>query len=739
MKDVWDKIPQMHRTILFEEFTHPASTDAKNFFDLLSTVDSEVELFKAIRDHLEVRSFADFLKKFRPKVYEYAMGSGDGSQWQLCYTVNPMEAQRHKYREIDITSESYYEMLVGMYTQKGRNGVANIEFNDEKLREILTPKRNIEKLYDMRRQIPLLMELHEEKVRKHENAAPIDKQLKEIRRSAVEQINRPTSIWAIGLDDAVRQIDEIDKKFSSALISGTVDETPKALVSGHGDFDENGRWILIPAKSSASDTDENTDSPVNPQGDNRQKFALVVRNDLNKRAADTNEFTRNLVVAAYTGVDRDNPLDRMDSAELVEYRNRLVERKDTLKNLFKQAKESFIQALSENVQKLLSVKIFFDHATGSSNSEAKLPKGAGLIVANCTAAKLLGIEDKFKRVMQQFSNDTGKEKIWFAIMPHVLDSDNAGNFDATGSWDSDDLEDEDDVAIDKSSLNVTDFESATTLLKIMEECKILTVFNFAPTEKTTFSALSDDTVNGLQEKLERRIDYEHAVYALPNFTIMQSGTVPINDEPGAPEIPVPAMYIDASYVAAGLLVAAQQPEFWLNQGFQDGVNFTKRNPCVRIDFEAEEVTAALQTKFNRERSIDWNPDVIGALTGKRFGFAFDGDRRYDRRTESFISNTYILNARTLKQRDGKYQQIFRTLTKDFIETYLRVFSITRLSSLKNFIKTDVNNDWKREAAKTPESINLLLRDGEDIIQDGNDLKVKFLDGEDTIKFNVTDD
>ena len=739
MQDVWKKIPQMHRTLLLEEFTHAASTDAKNLYDILSSpnYDSDEEMYKAIKDKLEVRSFGEFLKKFQPKVFEYTMGSVDGGLSQMHYTINPFEAKGHNAREIKLTEHTYYEMLVSMYNQKADSGLADIEFNDEKIREILTPKREIEKLYDTRRQIPLLMERYDEKIKKNENASSVLKSMNKIRKDALNQMNNPTSIMAIALDDANRQIEAIDQKLLPASTSADGD-APKALTSGRGGFDDDGRWIFIPAKSSATDSDENSDSENDPTGNNQKKFALVVRDDLNKRAPEESDFTKKLIIAAYTGVELDNPLEKMDTAALTEYREKLTDRKNKMEALFKQAKESFIKALSENVQKLLSVQIFFEHATGSISKDAKLPGDVGVIVANCTAAKLVGIKEKFERMMKDLSKVNDKNKIWFAVLPNVIKED-------LGDEEDEDEEDLDnsafgvDIDVDevevKKRTNVTDFSAAKTIFKIMEANKVLTVFNFAPNEKTTFSSINADTVNKLQEKLES-VDYEYAVYALPNFTIMRSGSVKMGDEPNAPKISVPAIYIDASYVAAGLLVAAQQPEFWIKQGFKDGVNFTRRNPCVHVDFESEEVTTALLTHFNRERSIDWSEDVINALTKNRFGFAFIGDRRFDR-DNNLINHTYILNARTLKKIDGKYQQIFRPLTKNFIETYLSTSLITP-AALKKFLTETVVGDWKREGGRTPGSINLILRDGEDLVQEGTDLKVKFLDGEETLKVKVTE-
>ena len=147
------------------------------------------------------------------------------------------------------------------------------------------------------------------------------------------------------------------------------------------------------------------------------------------------------------------------------------------------------------------------------------------------------------------------------------------------------------------------------------------------------------------------------------------------------------------------------------------------------------------TKFNRERSIAWSADVIDALSKKRFGFAFDGDRKYDSRTNGFIDNTYILNARTLKQKDGKYQAIFRTLTKDFIRAYLKTYGAKiDPADLKDFLNKVVNGDWIQQAKKnkTKDIINLLIRDGENITQIDSNLKVELNGDEDLLDVDIVD-
>ena len=752
MANIWDKIPQTHRAILFEKFTHPADTSAKNLCSILDLYDdnfdpSNNEMHKDIEKKLEVRSFNEFLEKFQPKVFECVTGTENDVPF-FQYTDDPMEAKKNNGREIKITSHAYYEMLVNMYTQKGDSGIANIEFNDEKIREILTPKREIEALYDTRQKIPLLMEKYDERLAKNENAAPIAKRLKAIRRNALEQLKNPRTLMAISLDDTERKINAADEKLLQLKAAeSNSDGEPKKLLSGRGGFDQDGHWILIPAKASTPDSDESSDAKSDPDGDNATKFAKIIQGDLNKHAADESNFTKALVVSAYTGRELANPFENKDSTALAVYRAELVENKKIIQNSFKQAQEAFIKVLSDSVRKMLCVKIFFDHATvGKGGDDAKLPK-VGLIVANCKADKLIDnkIKSKFESTMQHLGlGVSDKNKLWFAILPHVFHedfSDGGGGASQNADLD-DDLYDDDDNQ-DTTSANGTDFSAATTILRIMEDCKIMTVFNFASTSPSmTFSGINSEVIKKLEDELAP-LNYEHAVYALPNFTIMKEGTVSLGkkNETDAPKISVPAMYIDAAYVAAGLLIAAQQPEFWINNGFKD--SFIKENSCVRIDLEEDKITAKLLTKFNRERSIAWSADVINAFTANRFGFAFDGDQRYDERADRFINRTYILNARTLKRKDGEYQAIFRTLMKDFIKAYLKTYGSKPKAPQRDDFLNKVVAEWKQQSKKYKSKgdiINLMLRDGEDISKEENtsNLKVELSGGEELLDIEIVD-
>ena len=741
MANTWDRIPQTHRTILFEQFTHPNDAFASNLYDLLVASDDE-NLDQQITKKLEVHSFKEFIGKFLPKVYEYVEPGTGNRDFVFHYTTDPKKAEEYSdYRELKLTQEAYYEMLVNMYTQKGDSGLANIDFNDEKIREILSPKSEMEYFYDTRRQLPLLLEQYEECIKRHENPASIIKKINKLRREAIQKSKNLSSGIAIKHDDNQRKMEIIDDalKQSKNSQSNDADNTP-LLQSGRPDWDENGKLIFIPAKSSASDDPKN-DSPSDPQSDPLEKFSKTMEDDLKKYAPDSSNYARALVVSAYTGRDIQaaKPSNQMNLAELVEYREDLEKDQIFLENLYKQMKEALIEALSDVVQKILSVKIFFDHATVQGTESDSLPK-AGLIIANCKASKLVGsrVKDKFAERMKHYGKKESRDKkIWFAILPDV---------DDTVVYDdvNDELQEPfgdpyggtyEKAPDKKVSSDKVDFNAAKSLLKIMDESNITTVFNFTPTEEMTFSGINVNTIKNIKDTFSE-INNEHAVYAMPNFTIMKSGSVPVSDAPNSPEIKVPAIYISASYVAAGLLVAAQQPGFWMNRGFKNEKTFLKKNACIRIDLESNVVTRKLLTKFNRERSIEWNQDIVDYLTQPRFGFVFTGDQKYNFEDGKYFNNTYILNARTLgKNSNGEYQPIFAVLLRDFLNAYLNSLGLPLSEeSLKNFFREVA--DWKNQQKDyNTDIINLMLRSGEDITQDGSTWSIKLKDGPKFINSN----
>ena len=225
----------------------------------------------------------------------------------------------------------------------------------------------------------------------------------------------------------------------------------------------------------------------------------------------------------------------------------------------------------------------------------------------------------------------------------------------------------------------------------------------------------------------RGINYPHAVYAYPNFTLMRERYISITGDTEGSKLTVPAIYIDAAYPAAGMLVASQQLQCLKKRGLgnfiitdRDNMNF------IRLDLEDKVVQDHLKTKFNRENVTAWSQSVFNAITDSMFGFSFCGDE-----TAEKTQNTYVLTARTLaKMENQKYKPVYRVLMEDFIYALaVPIFKKKREDIDAKLIREIVEN-WKDAAKRYAENpqINLVLKKGEDVgwsEPNSNQLKITF--------------
>ena len=221
------------------------------------------------------------------------------------------------------------------------------------------------------------------------------------------------------------------------------------------------------------------------------------------------------------------------------------------------------------------------------------------------------------------------------------------------------------------------------------------------------------------------MDFNHAVYAYPNFTIMRERKIKVDPQAGdnAVRIAVPGAYVDAAYVAAGLIAASQQKEYLEKHGFKGRVN--NLNVCVHVNLEDDEVRSRLVTRFNLAEKQTWG-DVEDEARG--FGLALCGVPKTIEGVEMF--NTYVYSARTLKKNSkNNYRRIDRVRLADFIDAYMRRTTVNSQESFKKFQKNEVQ-EWKDENEKS-DCINVVMLADENVELDGSN-KVNVTFGEDKL-------
>lgn len=744
-------VTQTNRTILFEQFNEQ-KPNLLQYVRMNSTDNMDSETMNQKIMELEVRSFDEFLEKFSPVIYEYARPGANG-EVIIDYKLRK-ENPNDNVAEIKLADSPYFITLCKIYAKRGESGDPNYKFDYDKILEDLLPAAEAKRIRNLRCDLNMLGQLYFEKKARNEDASRENEKMKKF----FEEIKATYSkselpLLPLRMEENNEKIKAIDEYIKTNTSNGKPVEGRALPPLGSFAFDANGRVTIVPLPA--------PEARQSGAGDGRLAIGQQLNNALVKRigndyartkAEGANPRVRDLVVTTFTDSSKGSALATSvaNIEEAHQYREVLMQEQKAYNKIYTSARNSFIQALQNVAAKILNVKVFFDHATAEGSAGGELPRGAGLIVANCAPEELIATDElksAFKGFLETF-NTNPMEKIWFGILPNVLEveKDSAG--------DNRDWDDEEEIVIEvdggaaKPESKGMSFTSACEFLKLMDEVKVLTAFNFKPDKNiNTFAALKPRYIKDTKKKLDRLSNNAHAMLAYPNFHLMQGKVKPVveNITLDAYEnerdynIYIDDVYISSAYVAAGLLAASQQADPFKKIGLDS--RLLKDNPNVHVDLENPEVSIKFLPRFSRELALNWPPRLKDEINNSPYGFVFCGDPRFDKQADEYLKKVYIYLARTLFQKQDSYQPIYTTLVKDFIDLCFKgAGEKVDRNFLKNFMKEDVRQ-WKEQANRDPKMLNLILGLDDDISQDPKDpgtLHMNFGPVEDTLAVNVVD-
>ena len=156
-------ITQTNRTLLFEEL----NPEKLNLLTLVGDVRGVNSLgddkIKEINDTLLVHSFDEFLDKFAPVVYSYF----DANNQKVIYTLKkPETIDENLLSETPLNRQNeYLQMLMNLVEAKSAAGSINVDFQFEKLTDMISPKRVMEDIRQNRKELQYTYE-YDERVRK---------------------------------------------------------------------------------------------------------------------------------------------------------------------------------------------------------------------------------------------------------------------------------------------------------------------------------------------------------------------------------------------------------------------------------------------------------------------------------------------------------------------------------------------------------------------------------------------
>lgn len=748
--DTVKNVPQTYRTILFDYFKE---SEEENLEMLLrrhaEQIDKLEPLVADVKNKLEVASFRQFLEKFKPSIYQTTVPSPDGG-YEFIYTYK----KENEYSvELDITTQSYYQMVEDLYKKRLTSGKALLEFDDAEITKILTPEEEVKAIYKNRRLLNMAAKRCEEKRARHENASDDIKTLNSVANKLKSQYSKPQAILIIGMADAARQLEEAEKTLKRMENQKPGQQTVNPLALGRPDFNEFGKPVFLPVGEDAP----SENAPAIPGGqlaiEERVREGLTRRigSDYDKTAGPlASPKLKEMVVRAMVSTPIATPaeLAKIDVAGLKATCEQLRQNKADMLKIFTTSRQNFITTLNNMVCRLLDVKIFFEHATGEESPDARLGK-YGLIVANCHPADLVtgDLKVPFGKLMESLGGDT-TDRVWFGILPHVS---LGGESDAAPQ---DEEQTDFYVAIDEAEEEAekkaapgdpVSLMNTATLLEIMNKARITTVFSFGPSDWATFSQLTAGKLQEVKAELETLEPNPHAICAYPNFTLLPRKQVKLGKELiGDSEkefcVNVGPIQIDAAYVAAGILAGSQRVDTLIKAGL-DKNRFLKENVMVRVDLEDKDVKHRLTPHFARERISNWPAELMAEI-GKNggFGMAFCGNELSDLKT------SYLHCARVLELKDGSYRPVNHIMMKDFLNLFLKLKGSMKPAEFTSFLN-QIRNDWLQQAksdSQNPPSkrkLNLVMKETDKVEQDPEipgKVNTNFGSGEDFVEVEVGD-
>ncbi len=662
MRNYMDFFEQTSKTILFEKFA-VEDVDGKTVPSLAmflneDGVDKGI-FHKKIIEKLGVRSFEEFLDKFTPWVYEMIEpGDAQDSVEIKYYLEKPDHYDETEMNPTALNATAIYELVNKLYEQRKSSGVPQLNFDFSDIAKVLSPESQTEKIKQARYHMKYYMD---EYFRLEEKTPGVPSAEK---ANAIKMFNENR----IAVQDAYT-------KGSAAMLTLKLGDAGNALLEigtnkENGDFEEGKSFIGIPdydadgnlrfRKLEFETGDEQQKIGVNSD----QKLLDILKQDYETTAPEymqkSPEITNLVLSNISTGLarvkhDKDYWLARLETGQ----------------QDYKKWMENLANTIAPLVEKFIGVKAFFENATVDGKLDSVL------IVANCTASELVDT-DRVKSNLQKFLSNVNREikkKIWFGIIPAISLGDEDEEYTTdTLEYDPNDPFGTFQNIKKNNNVKKSDYISsadAKVLLDICENAGIMTFYNYKANSKTCFGGIDKE----IYEKMKNRIVFENGDYAiccLPNFTIIpeEERNVIINKklvEAGCQEdyvsLQIPAIYVEAAYVAAGMVVGSQQKELLIKKGFNIDTNLSN----IRFDLEGKEVYKKFQSNMCVENDLPVPKDMNEEIMSLRFGFYF-ADKKIPGDDGKEITHCYVRNARTMaKNSETKtYQEMTNKLFTDFV-------------------------------------------------------------------------
>ena len=684
-------INQTNRTILFEE-VNPEKMDLITLIDDAREMDSlDDERILEINKHLLVSSFDEFLAKFEPKVYSYYNAETQSIKYIL---KKPEGIPEELITEIKIDNgNTFFKMLNTLIEARKSQGNRNVDFKFENILELISPKKVIEDIKQTRKEIAYVYNKYEELDDENPKKLELGDKLNEKFEEASKNYSNVLGMLPLAIED-----------IKTRLLIGHDENNAKSekIKLGMLQVGDKGELEVIEYKQEESRALTLVEEKYTTE------LVEAFRDDYESISEEPNQYISDLVVRTFVplakGIVEIDPVQEVEN-----YNNYLA--------FYKSAQEDFVKIAKPLIEKLLGIKMFFEQY----DTKVSLMKPT-LLITNIKPEMIVKAGNKER--LQAFLNTVNAKNdfdntIWFGIYPNVDLDVEKGKKKVRERFKGTKAEEK----IEKNTI-----ESLTNLMTVLGKYKIQVFFNFEGTYETSFDNLATMGVDKYIEKTKTLEDQPYSEYlipSIPNFTIIpkdKSGVVldfkmKYQEEVGAElskdkedllKFWIEGVYVDSSYVAAGITAASQCPNF-LKDRFK---NVSPVYPGVRFDIEAEDNSYKARTTMSKEISGFTNT-IKDRINQFNYGFIFSSDSAHMQKEK--IKNIVVYKARTLARNpEGTYESLYKTLTTTFIERTLRfVTTDFKEDKLNMFFSTNPESQ-KSIWIKDLKFVNGIMQKGDDI-------------------------
>lgn len=686
-----ETITQTNRTILFAE----VNPEKLNLLTLIGDVRGKTSLdddkIKEINEELLVESFDEFLEKFAPVVYSWCDAATGNIQYSL---IKPENIPENCISEIPLNKENdLLNMLITLQEAKGAQGVANVDFKFSNILDMISPKKIMEDIRQVRREIQYTygkyMELDEEDPKRLELGDKLNHQFEQ----ASKNYNNVLVMLPLAIEDTKTRL---------LIGSGETKQNGQAFKAGLLSMGDDGELKVLEMKQEESTQLAVVDDHINTS------LMETFKEDYDALNENHSDYVRDLVVRTFCplGSTMESMIDR--EVEVKNYNNYL--------EFYKKSKDDFVKAVKPLIEKLLGVKTYFDQY--QVKEKGMQPK---LLVTNASLEMTVK-SSNLPRLLTYLNTTNDKNEfentLWFGIVPDV-------ELNQSGGEKLQRLRFAGKQKIEKVGSN--SMESLASLMNAIFPYRITTFFSFVTSEETTFTYVATEGVNVFKEKCAplMKKDYsEFVVPCIPNITIIpkdKSGLIldkkMIFDEEGNVALSkekedvmkmwLEGIYIGGSYSAAGITAAYQCPEY-LKQRFN---NTNMEYPGIRFDIEAGDNALLASTSMTKEISGFTNA-IKNSINNTGFGFVFTSDNAQHKGRE--IRNIMVYKARNLLSNGHEFEPIYKTLVVTYIERMLRFYSGDfKQDKILNFFSNNPSSQKSKWDANR-QYVNSVLQDGDEL-------------------------